>query len=284
MPVFGAIAGAVIGGVFSAASQADTNEANQESAQRATDTNVEQAAITREFNSAQAARQMDFQERMSNTSHRRAVEDLRAAGLNPILSATQGGASAPVGASGSASNAQAIAPPPRIAPGVAGVQGAQAGANIALTSASARQALAQEQNLKADTKLKEAEFYEDPNNVTAGNEPKTHRLSEVAARTRLLSRQAEHEVDRAGLTRTQEDLVREEIKNATEENRRIRAQTRDHNANAVLRELARAEAQGSSDFHSKYPDWSREKHWQPSVESGLNSAANVMRALKPWAR
>lgn len=67
--------------------------------------NNENNAKTFAFNSSEAQKARDFQASMSNTSHQREVEDLKRAGINPVLSAN-GGAQAysASSASGSADN------------------------------------------------------------------------------------------------------------------------------------------------------------------------------------
>lgn len=85
--------------------KANNNYADNNSA-KALKESYAMSQANNQWNAEQAQKQMDFQERMSNTSHQREVKDLIAAGLNPVLSANSG-ASSPAGASSSADTSTA---------------------------------------------------------------------------------------------------------------------------------------------------------------------------------
>lgn len=96
-PIIGAAissAGSLLGGAMSSAGAADQNNAS-----------LNMAREQMNFSRDEAARNREFQERMSNTAYQRAMADMRQAGLNPILAYQQGGSSTPSGAQGQSAGA-----------------------------------------------------------------------------------------------------------------------------------------------------------------------------------
>lgn len=107
MKLFGVddvLIGAAIGGlgsIFTNKTNADnvaaTNAAN---AANVRDTNLTNKAIsdsTNKMSVEEAQRNRDYQERLSNSAYQRSMQDMAAAGLNPILAYQKGGASSPSG-------------------------------------------------------------------------------------------------------------------------------------------------------------------------------------------
>jgi len=93
-------------GMYDLAGSIISGGLNYFGAQAANRANKKMAREQMAFQQESSREQMDFQERMSNTAYQRSMQDMRQAGLNPILAYNLGGASSPSGAQSAGATAQ----------------------------------------------------------------------------------------------------------------------------------------------------------------------------------
>lgn len=154
---------AVAGAALNYFGAKEANRQNKKQVERQMKFQNYQQSRSMAFGSEQAEKQMAFQERMSNTAYQRAMQDMRQAGLNPILAYQHGGSSTPGGASagvGQSSGASAeikneFSGAVHSALAVKNMQ-----ANLAQARASVKQTEAQAEQSRAMTRLLDAQLPE----------------------------------------------------------------------------------------------------------------------------
>lgn len=188
---------------------------------------------TNAANAQQASQQMDFQREMSSTAYQRAVTDMKAAGLNPMLAYSQGGATTPGGAMATMQNSTASA---------------AANASQVLQQ---RQIVASTDNVRADTALKNSQAL-----VNQATVPKLvqdtltggHSASQIEAMVSRLRRENELDIGRYNVYEKvgrgyRENYEAEIAKDRMDgrygahESRAMRELARSRAASAVLNEL-----------------------------------------------
>ena len=278
---------------FSAAEAEKARAFNQEEALKARGFNDYEASVARAFNADEAYKQRQWMSDMSATQWQRAVGDLSAAGLNPMLAymkggnAFGGGAAASVGAASGPAASGPAASPGGLArvenPAQQAISAFSSAANVRRTLAELDNISATNDKIRAETRLADAQTQK----VFQGDIPvassqvrlnsahegeSMQRAAVLAEETIRVFREANVLLQREKLTRLEMDKVQAEIWNAILQGRRIQADTGNIEVNTKLHELQIPSAQNMSEAQKTW--WMQ--HVAPFLRSlGLGTGISI---------
>lgn len=215
---------------------------------------------TNEQNVMLAREQMAFQERMSSTAYQRATEDMRKAGINPMLAVSQGGASSPSGSLARVEN-----------PIAAGMGSAAQAAQTAAAYQQAEQSKAQVENIHAQTDKIKSETLDQTLNsaVTA------QALKEAQFRTKKI--EEETRGVRADADSKWDKLSEERRTDGPVVNSAFAADVRRRKAEASLREMDIPRAKAEEEFYKGIGDISPYLRMLLQMLTGAGQAARVFK-------